>query len=73
MVEVWALFPAFALGFAVACFIFMFFTCKHDYETRIHKVEKLYDDGMIKNTYWIYTQTCKHCGKIKTKTVGLKD
>lgn len=73
MIEVWALFPAFALGFVVACLIFMLFSCKHDYETRIHKVEKLYDDGMIKSTHWIYTQTCKHCGKIKTKTVGLKD
>ncbi|MBR2247643.1 MAG: hypothetical protein IJ880_11605 [Bacilli bacterium] len=52
MIEVWALFPAFALGFTVACFIFMFFTCKHDYETRIHKVEKLYNDGMLKKTYW---------------------
>ena len=73
MVEVWALFPAFALGFAAACFIFMFFTCKHDYETRIHKVDCHYSDGTPKCSKWIYTQTCKHCGKIKTKTVGLKD
>ena len=72
MVEVWALFPAFALGFAVACLIFMFFTCNHEYETRIHKVEKVYADGILKKTYWIYIQTCKHCGKIKTKTIGLK-
>ena len=73
MIEAWALLPVFALGFVVAFLIFMFFTCKHEYETRIHKVEKLYADGMLKKTYWIYTQTCKHCGKIKTKTVGLKD
>ena len=70
MIEVWALFPAFALG---ACFIFMFFTCKHDYETRIHKVDCHYSDGTPKCSKWIYTQTCKYCGKIKTKTVGLKD
>lgn len=73
MIEVWALFPAFALGFVVACFIFMFFTCKHDYETRIHKVDCHYSDGTPKCSKWIYTQTCKYCGKIKTKTVGLKD
>lgn len=63
----------FVLGVGLITIIFMWFTCKHDYETRIHKVEKVYADGMLKKTYWIYTQTCKHCGKIKTKTVGLKD
>jgi len=73
MVDAWVLLPVFFAGFIVAELIMLFFTCKHDYETRIHKVEKVYADGMIKKTYWIYTQTCKHCGKIKTKTVGLKD
>lgn len=48
-------------------------TLQKDYETRIHKVYKVYADGMVKKTYWIYTQTCRYCGKIKTKTVGLKD
>ena len=63
----------FVLGVGFIALIFIKFTCKHDYETRIHKVDKLYADGMIKKTYWIYTQTCKHCGKIKSKTIGLKD
>lgn len=73
MVEAWVLIPVFFGGFVLAELIMLFFTCKHDYETRIHKVERVYDDGMIKNTYWIYTQTCRHCGKIKSKVVGLKD
>lgn len=76
MIEAWILIPVFFAGFILALLFCLYFTCKHDYETRIHKVEKLYDggiDGMRKSTYWIYTQTCKHCGKIKSKVVGLKD
>lgn len=73
MINAWVLIPVFFAGFICALLIIMFFSCKHDYETRIHKVDKVYADGMIKKTYWIYTQTCRHCGKIKTKTVGLKD
>ncbi len=73
MVEAWVLIPVFFAGFIAALLFCLFFTCKHDYETRIHKVDKVYADGMLKKTYWIYTQTCRHCGKIKSKTIGLKD
>ena len=73
MVEAWVLIPTFFAGFVLAEVILLVFTCKHDYETRIHKVDCHYSDGTPKCSKWIYTQTCKYCGKIKTKVVGLKD
>lgn len=73
MIEAWILVPVFFAGFIVALLFCLFFTCKHDYETKIHKVDCHYADGSPKCTKWIYTQTCKYCGKIKSKTIGLKD
>ena len=73
MVEAWILIPVFFAGLIAALLFCLFFTCKHNYETKIHKVDCHYSDGTPKCTKWIYTQTCCHCGKIKSKVVGLKD
>lgn len=72
MVEAWILIPVFFAGLIVALLFCLFFTCKHDYETRIHKVEHRSALGDPTYTSWIYTQTCRHCGKIKVKEVGNK-
>jgi len=44
--------------------------CSHSYQTRIHKVDHYYSDGTYRYTSWIYTNTCRHCGKVKVKNVG---
>ena len=46
------------------------FRCTHSYETRIHKVDHYYSDGTRHYTSWIYTNTCKYCGKVKVKKVS---
>lgn len=73
MVNAIFLLPAFMIGFICALLYILCFSCKHDYETRIHKVEHRNTLGDPTYTSWIYTQTCRYCGKIKTKTVALKD
>jgi len=60
---------SFALGVLLALAGILIFGCKHDYRTRIHKVDHYYSDGTRHYTSWIYTNTCKYCGKVKVKKV----
>jgi len=62
----------FGVGVIGTLFFMAMFGCHHTYETRIHKVDSFYSDGTYKCTYWIYTNTCKYCGKVKVKQVGRK-
>lgn len=63
---------SFAFGVIGTLAFLLTFGCKHIYETRIHKVNHYHSDGTPKYTSWIYTNTCKYCGKVKVKEVGKK-
>ncbi len=60
---------SFMLGVLLALAGILIFGCKHDYRTRIHKIDHYYSDGTYRYTSWIYTNTCKYCGKVKVKKV----
>lgn len=69
-IQLFALFMlGFVLGVGLMTAIFMWFTCKHEYEI-LDAYKKAIDyadtdEHIIKR---IYVSRCKHCGKIK-KTV----
>lgn len=60
---------SFMLGVLLTLAGMLIFGCKHEYKTRIHKVTHHYCDGTPHFTSWIYTNTCKYCGKVKVKKV----
>ena len=62
----------FAAGVIGTLVCMLVFGCPHNYDTKIHKVDHMYSDGTYRCTTWLYTNTCKHCGKVKVKEVASK-
>ena len=66
-IQLFALFMlGFILGMGLITAIFIWFTCKHEYEIiDSHKKYIHYDDTDEHIIKYVYVSRCKHCGKIK--------
>lgn len=69
-IQLFALFMlGFVLGMGLITSIFIWFSCKHEYEViDIYKKHIHYDDTNEHIIKQVYISRCKHCGKIK-KTI----
>lgn len=60
----------FLLGMGLMVVIYNYFVCPHEYElTKTIEIIHYDEDRNSKYTEYIFVQTCKKCGKIKTTRV----